>query len=57
MVQLVRVESAEDFNQNGMASQSIHTYLDLFSLPLTYLNFPYLSFAMQAWVLTKKFAM
>ena len=31
------------------------TYLDLFSLPLTYLNFPYLSFAMQVWVFTKKF--
>ena len=31
-----------------------YSYLDLFSLPLTYLYFPYPSFAMQAWVFAKK---
>ena len=41
----------------SVASYSIRTYLDLFFIPLTYLNFPYLSFAMQAWVvgIHKKF--
>ena len=29
---------------------SMHTYFDLISLPLSYLNFPHLSFFVQAWL-------
>ena len=33
----------------------MHTYFDLISLPLSYLNFPHLSFFVQAWVFIQQF--
>ena len=33
----------------------MHTYFDLISLPLSYLNFPRLSFFVQAWVFIQQF--
>ena len=33
----------------------MHTYFDLISLPLSYLNFPHLSFFVQAWEFIQQF--
>ena len=33
----------------------MHIYFDLISLPLSYINFPHLSFVMQAWVFIPQF--